>query len=170
MTDLPVAREPSGPYRIAMICLGNICRSPMAEVVLTAGLADAGLAERVVVDSCGTGAWHTGDPMDERAARALSAHGYDTTAHRAQLFTADWYRNHDLLLAMDHNNHRDVVKVAPDIADEHRVRMFRAYDPEATPPRLDVPDPWYGGEDGFDRTLATVQRTTKTLVALLADV
>lgn len=164
MTDLPPIKDPSRPYRIATVCLGNICRSPMAEVVLTAALEDAGLADRVEVDSSGTGGWHIGDPMDDRAAATLYAHGYDPTRHRAQSFDATWYDEHDLILTMDDSNYRDVVASAPTPADAERVRMFRAYDPEATEDDAEVPDPWFGGPEGFEGVLATIERTTKSLV------
>ena len=84
---------PTGaPYRIAFVCLGNICRSPMADVVLTQLLDDAGLATKVEVTSCGTGTWHLGEPMDPRAAAQLLAEGYDASAHRAQKFDAELAR------------------------------------------------------------------------------
>ncbi len=164
MTTLPPAQDPRRPYRIATVCLGNICRSPMAEVVLTAALANAGLSDRVEVDSSGTGGWHTGDPMDDRAAATLEAHGYDPTRHRAQRFAASWYAEHDLILTMDRSNHRDVLASAPSPADAERVRMFRAYDPDASEGDDEVPDPWYGGPEGFERVLVTVERTAKAIV------
>lgn len=164
MTDLPPAGHPSRPYRIAMVCLGNICRSPMAEVVLTAALDAAELSDRVEVDSSGTGGWHTGDAMDDRAAATLDAHGYDPTRHRAQQFDATWFGEHDLILTMDHSNHRDVHSLAPTATDAERVRMFRAYDPEARDGDDEVPDPWFGGPEGFERVLAMIERTTKALV------
>src|SRR5690625_1413905 len=164
MTDLPPNQNPNRPYRIATVCLGNICRSPMAEAVLTAALEDAGLIDRVEAASSGTGRWPTGDPMDDRAATTLAAHGYDPTRHRAQRFDASWYDEHDLILTMDSSNHRDVRALAPSPADADRVRMYRAYDPEASRDDDEVPDPWYGGPEGFERVLTTIERTTKALV------
>ena len=96
MSTLPPAR--GARYRIGLVCLGNICRSPMAEVVLREVIDRAGLGERVVVDSCGTGAWHVGEPMDRRAAAALIAADYDPTGHRAQTLDDSW-SDRDLLLA-----------------------------------------------------------------------
>ncbi len=153
------------PLRIEVTCLGNICRSPMAHVVLEQRLADAGLADDVVVTSSGTGGWHTGDPMDERAAAALSAAGYDPTRHRARRFTTDTYAETDLMLAMDASNHADMADLAPTVEDAARVRMFRSFDPEATASDIEVPDPWYGGPEGFAAVLATVERTADALVA-----
>ena len=118
-------------YRIALVCLGNICRSPMAHVVLEDRLAEAGLDDRVEVASSGTGDWHVGDPMDPRAAATLSAAGYDPTRHRARTFSPDWYAENDLILAMDASNYADIVDQAPTVEQAQQVRMFREFDPEA---------------------------------------
>jgi protein-tyrosine phosphatase len=83
-THLPPARRPDGPYRVAVVCLGNICRSPIADVVLRRALERAGISERVEVESAGTGDWHLGHPMDRRAAAALATAGYDGSQHRAR--------------------------------------------------------------------------------------
>jgi protein-tyrosine phosphatase len=156
----------SEPYRVAVVCLGNICRSPMAHVVLESRLEQAGLAEEVEVASAGTGGWHEGEPMDPRAASTLQAAGYDPTRHRARTFGTDWYAEHDLLLAMDHSNHADMAEVSPGVDTQGRLRMFRSFDPDATPDADDeVPDPWYGGEEGFRQVLAMVERTADGLVA-----
>lgn len=153
------------PLRIEVTCLGNICRSPMAHVVLEQRLADAGLADDVVVTSSGTGGWHEGEPMDERAATALSAAGYDPTRHRARTFTTDTFAEADLMLAMDARNHADMTELAPTVADAERVRMFRSFDPEAAPGDDEVEDPWYGGAEGFQQVLAMVERTSDAVVA-----
>ena len=155
-------------YRIAVVCLGNICRSPIADVVVNARLAESGLSDRVEVTSSGTGTWHVGEPMDERAVAVLTSSGYDASRHRARHFDADWH-DHDLILVMDHANLADVLAGLPD--DRHdRVRLFRSYDPEvgdggAVP---DVPDPFYGGPEGFDEVLAMIERTSDDLVEQLA--
>ena len=153
-------------YRIAVVCLGNICRSPIADVVVNALLDEAGLSADVEVTSCGTGTWHVGEPMDARAAEVLTRSGYDASRHRARHFGADWH-DHDLILVMDHANLDDVLAELP--ADRHeRVRLFRSFDPEVTatdPAEVpDVPDPFYGGPEGFDDVLAIVERTAHRLV------
>ena len=147
-----------------MVCLGNICRSPMADVVLTQRVDDAGLAGRVTVSSCGTGDWHVGDPMDERAAAVLRANDYDPSEHRAQQFSPAWLATNDLVLAMDGRNLADVRRVEPD-ADPERIRLFRDYDP--VEPGGEVPDPYYGGPEGFEEVLAMVERTCAVLVSAL---
>jgi protein-tyrosine phosphatase len=155
-------------YRIGLVCLGNICRSPMAEVVLAAKLADAGLDDRVEVASSGTGDWHMGDPMDRRAAAQLAAEGYDGSAHRAQRFDVGWFDEYDLLLAMDDANVEDVRSLARNDADRARVRRFRDFDPLATDSDRVVPDPFYGGPDGFADVFAIIDRTADALVESLA--
>jgi protein-tyrosine phosphatase len=157
---LPPPREP-GQYAIALVCLGNICRSPTAHVVLEDRLAEAGLDDRVVVRSSGTGDWHLGEPMDERAASALAGAGYDPSRHRARQYDASWAATHDLVLAMDADNLADLGGRSP------RVAMFRDFDP--VEPGAEVPDPYYGGADGFALVLAMVERTSDVLVAELAD-
>lgn len=154
--------------RVAVVCLGNICRSPMAHVVLEHRLAEAGLADTVTVVSAGTGSWHTGEPMDERAAAALAAAGYDPSRHSAQRFTMDWYAENDLILAMDASNHADISDLAPDVASLEKVQMFRAYDPEASERDIEVPDPWFGGPEGFQQVLLMVERTAEALVKELS--
>ena len=156
---LPSARRP-GRYHVAMVCLGNICRSPMAHVVLDERLAEAGLGDVVEVSSAGTGGWHVGDPMDRRAAATLTAAGYDASRHRAQQWDARADGDDaDLVLAMDAQNLADLG------GRSDRVRLFRDLDPRE--PGSDVPDPYYGGDSGFEEVLAMVERTVAALVAAL---
>jgi protein-tyrosine phosphatase len=164
---LPPPRRPGAPYRIAIVCLGNICRSPMADVVLTRKLEVAGLDHDVEVVSAGTGHWHIGDPMDRRAAAVLTAHGYDASAHRAQQFDASWHEQFDLVLAMDADNYADVAAMDHSDDAKSRLRMFRDFDPRATSGHREVPDPYFGGEDGFDTVLAMVERTATEIVRAL---
>lgn len=157
--ELPPPRNP-GRYRIALVCLGNICRSPMAHVVLEAGLSEAGLSDVVTVTSSGTAGWHEGKPMDERAAATLTGAGYDASRHLARTFDADWHDDHDLVLVMDESNLRDVG------GSGERVAMFRAFDPDE--PGGEVPDPYYGGAAGFEEVLRMVERTATSLVSALS--
>ena len=153
------------PTRIALVCLCNICRSPTAHVVLEQRLADAGIDAEVA--SAGTGGWHEGEPMDPRSAAVLREAGYDPSRHRARTFTRDWFVEHDLLLAMDHANAADMRELAPTVEDEARVVMFRSFDPD-TSDGDEVPDPWYGGPDGFRHVLELIERTCDGIVAHLA--
>lgn len=131
----------------------------MADVVLRRRLAEAGLDDRVEVASCGTGDWHVGKPMDRRAAATLSAAGYDATSHRAQQYDAGWPGRFDLLLAMDAQNLADISGPAD------RTMLLREFDP--LEPGAEVPDPYYGGDRGFEEVLAMVERTSDCLVASL---
>ena len=139
----------------------------MAHVVLEHRLEEAGLADRVSVASAGTGDWHVGGPMDERAAATLQAADYDPTRHRARQVDASWFAAHDLLLAMDAANRADLQAMAPDEDVRRRVVLFRAFDPLAGPEDV-VPDPYGGGPAGFEDVLATVERTVDALVPALA--
>jgi low molecular weight protein-tyrosine phosphatase len=140
----------------------------MADVVLSQRVDDAGLAGRVTVTSCGTGDWHVGQPMDERAAATLRANDYDPSAHRAQQFSPAWLADNDLVLAMDGANLAEVrrAEAESDIQPEpDRVRLFGDFDP--VEPGGEVPDPYYGGEQGFEEVLAMVDRTCSVLVSAL---
>ena len=156
--ELPAPRH-DGRYAVALVCLGNICRSPMADVVLTKLVDDAGLATKVGVSSCGTGTWHLGEAIDERAAATLTAAGYDGSAHRASKFDDSWLDDYDLVLAMDQKNLADIG------GRTDRVAMFRDFDPVDT--GADVPDPYYGGLGGYEEVLRMVERTGTAIVAAL---
>lgn len=158
MATLPPSRVP-GRYRIALVCLGNICRSPTAHVVLERRLADAGLDDRVEVGSSGTGGWHVGNPMDPRAAATLNSAGYDPTRHRARQYDASWPEAYDLVLAMDEANLAELG------GRTERTALFRDFDP--VDPGAEVPDPYYGGDDGFEEVLTMVERTSDAIVAAL---
>jgi protein-tyrosine phosphatase len=161
---IPAPRDP-GRYRVALVCLGNICRSPMAHVVLESRLDDAGLGDVVEVTSSGTGGWHVGHPMDPRAAATLTRAGYDATRHRARQYDASWAERNDLVLAMDHDNLDNLEHIGGSDQVSSRVMLFRAFDP--VDPGGDVPDPYYGGDAGFEEVLSMVERTSDNLVAAL---
>ncbi len=137
----------------------------MAEVVVRRVLEDHGLGDEVVVDSAGTGGWHAGMPMDERALRTLSDEGYDGSLHRARQFDEAWFAERDLVLAMDLDNLRALRRIAPPGAD---VRLFRSFDP-AAPEEAEVPDPYYGGIDGFREVLRMVEAAAEGLAKHLAE-
>jgi len=142
------------PYRIVFVCLGNICRSPVAEVVMRSLVADTQLGDRVEVASAGTAEWHVGKRADSRSLDVLSRNGYDGSAHRARQFEPSWFDDYDLVLALDRSNLADLLALA---APEHRdkVRLLMSFDPSAGV--TDVPDPYYGGTDGFDHALALIE-------------
>jgi protein-tyrosine phosphatase len=146
-TAQPEGGPNSASVSVLMVCLGNICRSPTAEAVLRHHLHEAGLAARVTVDSAGTGNWHIGEPPDHRSQRHAALRGYDLSLLRArQVKEADFHR-FDFILAMDENNLADLARMAP---EQHaaQVRLFAA---------TEVPDPYAGGPEGFERVLDLVE-------------
>ena len=160
--------SPAAPYRITVVCLGNICRSPIGEAVLRTRLAAAGLSSRVTVDSAGTGDWHLGHGADPRALAALDAHGY-AHDHRARQITPDWLDRVDLLLAMDEANYAALSRMLARSQTGPDLRMLRSYDPELAHldephPDLDVPDPYYGGPEGFADVLQMIEQAADGLV------
>ena len=150
VAPLPPPRDPDAPYRVCLVCLGNICRSPMAETVLRAALAEAGLAEVVALDSSGTGDWHLGEPMYPQARRALARRGYDGSAHPARQFHASWVADRDLVLAMDAGNLAALRRMAGP-ADQDRIRLFGEVG--GLGERSEIPDPYGGNEADFGYVL-----------------
>jgi protein-tyrosine phosphatase len=151
-------------YRILLVCLGNICRSPTAEAALRDELARAGLAGRVEVDSAGTGAWHVGKPPDPRMIDAGRTLGLVLGGAARQVAIED-FDLFDLVLAMDDRNRADLVALAPDVAAGRKVRLFREFDADADPDHLDVPDPYYGGPEGFTQVVELVRAAARGVVA-----
>lgn len=139
------------PVHVVFVCTGNICRSPIAEKVFAHELERAGLAEGVRVTSAGTGGWHVGSPADDRASALLRAEGYADT-HVARQLDAELL-GADLIVALDHSHRRALQGVVP---ERNRVRLLRSFDPEA-PEGAEVPDPYYGADDGFAEVLAMVR-------------
>ena len=136
--------------RVLTICLGNICRSPTAEVVLRERLRAAGLAQRVEVDSAGIGDWHSGSPPDPRSRRHAARRGYDLSGLRARRVVEADFQRFDLLLAMDHENLADLERLRPEVS-RAEMRLFAA---------IEVPDPYAGGPSGFDQVLDIVEQAS----------
>jgi protein-tyrosine phosphatase len=166
-SDLPPARDPDGPYRVCLVCLGNICRSPMAETVLRDAITAAGLDGAVAVDSAGTGDWHIGEQMDASAREALSRRGYDGSAHRARQIESSWLPQYDLILAMDRNNLHNLRRMAAG-TDTGRIRLFGPEGGLTEPDGGQIPDPWGGGAEQFDYVLGLLRRATPVIARRLA--
>jgi protein-tyrosine phosphatase len=149
------------PTRVLFVCLGNICRSPAAEGVFRHLAAEAGIEDQFVIESAGTGAWHTGELADRRMRKAAAERGIDLTSRARQVTPAD-FDTFDQILAMDSSNLLDLQAIAP---KKHAatLRLFRDLDPDA--PGADVPDPYYGGPEGFDEVLDIVTRAGRVLLA-----
>ena len=162
------------PFRVMTVCTGNICRSPMAEIVLRHRLAAAGLGDEVLVDSSGISDEERGNPIDRRARAVLVAHGYPAgERHRARRVRAEDLTARDLVLAMTSVHARALRRLAgPDAAVADRVVMYRRFDPEAPAVDdlrqehlLDIDDPWYGGPDDFEACLAQIEAGADGVVA-----
>jgi len=170
--ELPSPREPGAPYRVCLVCLGNICRSPMAETVLRAEVAAAGLDGAVVVDSAGTGDWHVGDAMDPGARSALASRGHDGSGpetHRARQFQPSWLSRYDLILAMDSRNLADLRRMAGAQGEAtDRIRLFGEVGGLTDTGTRDIPDPWGGGPDEFGHVLDLLGAAAPVIAARLA--
>ena len=150
--------------RLLFVCLGNICRSPTAEAVMRHLLEEQGLTDEIELDSAGTGSWHIGKPPDTRATEAASTRGITLDGEGRQVAMEDFDRA-DLILTMDRENLVDVLALAPDEEAQAKVKLLREFDPEAVESgNLDVPDPYYGGADGFENVLDLVERACRGLL------
>ena len=147
--------------RICFVCLGNICRSPTAEGVMTKLVRDAGLADRVTIDSAGTGDWHVGELADPRTRAAAKRRGLELT-HRARQFTRADLDRFDLVVAMDTENLRQLELVAAKRTTPE-IRLLCSFDP-ASEAGACVPDPYAGGPDGFEHVLDLCERACAGLL------
>jgi protein-tyrosine phosphatase len=145
--------------RVLFVCMGNICRSPLAQGVFEKVARREGLEEQVFVDSAGTGAWHVGSPPDERAQRSAGLRGLDLSFQRARRITPEDCETFDYILTMDEDNYRAVASLCRGSAV---VRPFLDF--AANSPETEVPDPYYGGPDGFEHVLDLVEDASEGLL------
>jgi protein-tyrosine phosphatase len=150
---------------VLFVCLGNICRSPTAEGVFRHLLKQEGLVQAIRVDSAGTGAWHVGESPDRRSAAAARRRGVVLAGAARKVIRADFTSFH-YVLAMDRSNYDNLLSLAPDGAAEGRVRLFRDFDPDS-PPGSEVPDPYYGGDRGFEDVFDICDAASRGLLAHL---
>ncbi len=144
---------------ILFVCLGNICRSPLAEGVFRAVLAEKGMTSGVDIDSAGTGAWHVGSPPDRRSVAVAVKHGIDISAQRARKVSIADFSRFDLILGMDSSNVEDLRRMAPPVATA-RIHLFLDF---AGGQGQEVPDPYYGAEDGFDGVYRMIRVASEAL-------
>lgn len=156
---------PDGTVRLLFVCLGNICRSPTAEGVMRDLVAQEGLGDEIEMDSAGTGSWHVGSAPDARATAAAAGRGV-TLAGLARQVAPEDFEEFDLILAMDSSNLADLRALARSEEQAEKVRLLREFDPaSAGEADLDVPDPYYGGHDGFGRVFELVAAACEGLLS-----
>lgn len=148
------------PVSVLMVCLGNICRSPTAEAVFRAQLGARGLMDAIHVDSAGTSDWHIGDAPDSRSQRAAAMRGYDLSMLKGRQVQHKDFEIFDYILAMDHSNYRDLLRICPP-GLEHRVSLFLSHGDSNSP---EVPDPYNCGPEGFELVLDLVENACNGLL------
>jgi len=165
-SELTAGQDPASPgtapTELLFVCLGNICRSPLAEGVFLHLVQEAGLASSFDADSAGTGGWHAGESPDPRSIEVARRHGIELRGPARKVRREDFDR-FALILAMDRENHGDLRRLRPAAATRGEIALLREFDPEAGAD-LDVPDPYYGGLSGFDRVFEMVHRACTGLL------
>jgi protein-tyrosine phosphatase len=157
-------------FAICVVCSGNICRSPIGEVVVRDALEQAGLTDRVSVCSAGTGSWHLGEGADHRASAVARSHGLDLREHAAAVFTPDHFAQVDLVLALDTGHLRSLQQLAPDDDSRDKVRLLRSFDPESVADEdLEVADPYYGDRRDFEITFDQVVAAAPGVVRYVSE-
>ncbi|MAO56999.1 MAG: phosphotyrosine protein phosphatase [Rhodospirillaceae bacterium] len=146
---------------VVFVCLGNICRSPSAEGVFRKLVRDEGLSDVITTDSSGTSGWHIGEAPDPRAQEAAQRRGIDISDLRGRKSAARDFRDFDYVLAMDRRNYADLSAIAPKGAED-RLHMFLSFAPHLG--ETEVPDPYYGGDQGFDDVLDMIEAASKGLL------
>ncbi|MCH7932671.1 MAG: low molecular weight phosphotyrosine protein phosphatase [Gemmatimonadetes bacterium] len=152
---------------VLYVCLGNICRSPLGEGVLAHRLEEEDLSSRVRVDSAGTGAWHLGEPPDPRSTEVALRHGIALRGLARRVSVEDFHE-FDYIFAMDRANLQDLRHLESQVEEGARLNLFREFDPDKDGD-LDVPDPYYGGPDGFDVMFDMIDRTCAAFVEHLVS-
>ena len=152
--------------KILFVCLGNICRSPLAEAIFKKQLETRGLSEKYVSDSCGTSSQHIGDRPDPRTIRNARHHNVEINHIGRQLQVTD-FSGFDLILTMDRSNLQNTLDLASKATGKKaEIKMIRSFDPESLGSQ-DVPDPWYGNEEGFEEIYQILSRTCHSLIDFL---
>lgn len=158
--------KPDGKINVLFVCMGNICRSPTAQGVFRQRLREAGLEDRVRIDSAGTHAYHVGEPPDPRAQAAALRRSVDLSDQRARQVETGDFQHFDYILAMDRDN-LAMLHAASDREHHGKIRLFLDFAPRAG--QRDVPDPYYGGDGGFERVLNLVEAASDGLIQDIRD-
>ena len=153
--------------RVLFVCLGNICRSPMAEALFAHHVKSAGLGEKITIDSCGTGGWHAGELPDSRMRQTAQRHGIPMASRARQLRPKD-LEEFDYLIPMDRSNLRHLLDMQSEAAPKNaKILLMRHFDEEA--PDTEVLDPYYGGDQGFEEVYHMLDRSTQKLLAYIRE-
>lgn len=153
--------------RICFVCLGNIVRSPLAENIFRHHVEKQRLEEKYAVDSAGTSAYHVGERPDSRMREVARKRGLEYTG-RSRQFQPDDFEQFDLIIAMDKDNHRQLRGLAASPEQQEKISLMREFDPEAGADQ-EVPDPYYGGIQGFERVYDIIHRSTKELLKKMEE-
>ena len=156
----------SNPTSVLFVCMGNICRSPMAEGAFAKTVQNAGLGTQILIDSAGTHDYHVGDAPDLRAQRTALSHGYDISGLRGRQVQDSDFERFDYILAMDKQNLNNLTRRA-NVRHHHKIRLLLSFSRRY--PNLDVPDPYYGGQQGFDQTLDMVEDAAQGLLKTIME-
>lgn len=151
------------PVKILMVCLGNICRSPLAEGILTSKLPK----NDFLVDSAGTGHWHVGNPPDKRSILTAEKNGIDITNQRGKLFKPSFFQEYDYIYAMDTNNYADVIKMAKNEDEKKKVKLI--LDELFPGENVDVPDPYNGIQSNFDQVFEMLEEACESIANKLLE-
>ncbi len=159
-------RTPQNKVKVMFVCMGNICRSPSAEAVFHYMVQTSGLRDYIEVASSGTHDYHVGGPADQRSHAAALQRGIDMSSHRAQHFKKQHFEDYDYIVVMDRTNHEHVMRHCP-AHQQDKVHYFLDFAPQLN--IKEVPDPYYGGEDGFEHVLDLVEAASAGLMAEIRE-
>lgn len=148
--------------KVLFVCMGNICRSPLAHGLFEHRVAMAGLAEKIAIDSAGTHAYHVGNPPDPRSQQTAQRHGIDLSSQRARQVKEGDFEQFDYVVAMDRENHANLIARCP-TQHQHKIRLFLEFAPQLA--ESEVPDPYYGGESGFEHVYRLIDVAADGLIA-----
>ncbi|MDX1592363.1 MAG: low molecular weight protein-tyrosine-phosphatase, partial [Balneolaceae bacterium] len=160
----PITKE--NPYKIVFVCLGNICRSPTAEGIFQHLVKERGLESYFYIDSAGTSAYHIGEPANSKSRQVAERHGVELRS-RARRFEPADFEEFDLILAMDRENYDNLMELDPDGSSADKILLMRDFDPE--PENGEVPDPYFGGMEGFQNVFEILRRSSKSLLDELEE-
>lgn len=151
--------------KVLFVCLGNICRSPMAEAIFNYKIKEKGLADAFQSDSCGTGDYHIGLPPDHRTIKNTLKNGVPIS-HAARQLTDQDLDHFDLILAMDQRNYENILTLSTAGVNQHKIKLMREFDPHE---QGEVPDPYWGGDEEFQNVFEILDRSIESMIATITN-